>query len=184
MNSDALEQLKYPIGRFNAPKSINMEDVDYWITDIEMLPAKLRQLVSTLSDTQLDTPYRPQGWTVRQVVHHIPDSHLNSYIRFKWTLTEEKPTIKAYDEQAWANLFDTRQAPILHSLDFLQALHTKWVYLLRGLKPEDLQKSFIHPETGAEVRLDQNIAAYAWHGEHHYMHIKRLLERNNWINIE
>lgn len=175
------ESLKYPIGKFHWPESVTHEQAQNWIEEIERLPAKLRELVEGLSDDQLDTPYRPGGWTVRQVIHHIPDSHVNGYIRFKWTLTENKPVIKAYNEQEWAKLFDSQTAPIAHSLDFLEILHIKWVYLLRGLTKDQLERTFIHPETNKEVPLSIIIGLYTWHGEHHYMHVRCLLEREGWL---
>ena len=175
--------LKYPIGRFERPGKIDRITLNNWIAQIETLPERLLRLTNPLSSEQLDTPYRPDGWTVRQVLHHIADSHTNSYIRFKWALTESKPTIKAYDEKAWADLFDTRTAPIELSLSYLRALHAKWVYLLKGLSDSDLQKEFIHPSTQNLVPLDENIGLYAWHGEHHYMHIKNLIDRKGWFSL-
>jgi len=139
----------------------------------------MRAAVEGLSDEQLNTPYRPEGWTVRQVVHHVSDSHLNSYIRFKLALTEEHPTIKAYDENVWANLDDARNAPIDISLDLLEALHARWVLFLLSLKEKDFQRTFNHSELGA-VSLDKNIALYAWHGRHHVAHITSLRERMEW----
>ena len=133
-----------------------------------------------MSDAQLNTPYRPEGWTVRQLVHHISDSHHNSYIRFKWALTEDTPTIKAYNEKAWAELFDTRTAPIQLSLDHLSAVHAKLVYLLKGLSEPQLQRSFIHPDGNQETTLKENIARYAWHSNHHFAHIENLLKREGW----
>ena len=176
-----MENLKYPIGQVNIPNRISKEIISIWISDIEKFPSKLETLVQHLSEEQLNTPYRDGGWTVRQTIHHCGDSHVNSYIRFKWTLTEEQPTIKAYYEDRWAELFDTIEAPILLSLKFIKALHAKWVYLLKGLTEEDLNKSFIHPESGARISLKKNIGLYAWHCNHHYAHIENLLIRNHWI---
>ena len=147
MEKEVLEQLRYPIGKFEIPESITESKLEEWISVLETLPQRLSDLVSPLSEEQLETPYRPDGWTVRQLVHHISDNHHNSYIRFKWALTEDKPTIKAYDEKAWAELFDTRTAPILMSLYHLSAVHAKLVYLIRGLSKQDLKRSFIHPAT-------------------------------------
>jgi len=154
------------------------EEVNGWIDDIAALPADLRRVVSTLSERQLDTPYRPGGWTVRQVVHHLPDSHMNSFVRFKWALTERRPMIKAYDEKGWAVLPDYR-GPIADSLDMLKALHRRWVRLLRSLRWLELQREFVHPESGPST-LAVTIGAYAWHGQHHLAHIERLLEREGW----
>ncbi|MEX0289116.1 MAG: YfiT family bacillithiol transferase [Flavobacteriaceae bacterium] len=180
MEEKNIEQLKYPIGHFTCPESISQEMVTDWINQLEMLPSRLTDLVQPLTESQLETPYRPGGWTVRQVVHHISDSHHNSYTRFKWALTEDKPVIKAYDEKGWANIFDTRTAPIQMSLDHLTAVHAKLVHLLRGLSKEDLQRIFIHPDGQVETSLEENIGRYAWHGNHHYKHIEHLIEREGW----
>ncbi len=177
-----MEDLKYPIGQVHIPENISERDIENWICTIEEFPSKLENLVQNLSEEQLNTPYRNDGWTVRQTVHHCGDSHLNSYIRFKWTLTEDKPTIKAYFEDRWADLFDTKDAPIDLALNFIKALHAKWTYLLKGLSDEDLNKEFIHPESGDTVSLKKNIAIYAWHCKHHFAHIENLLIRNNWKN--
>ncbi|MGS2761340.1 YfiT family bacillithiol transferase [Sinomicrobium sp. M5D2P9] len=177
-----MEELQYPIGKFIAPEYIGKEQTDTWTGVLEAFPERLEKLVAGLADAQLDTPYRPGGWTVRQVVHHLYDSHTNSYVRFKWTLTEDSPVIKAYYEDRWAELFDTRSAAVTLALDGLKALHAKWVYLLRGLKDSDLQKTFVHPEGNREVALAENIGVYAWHCNHHYMHIRNLLERNGWLS--
>ena len=177
MAAENTEELRYPIGHFHAPGTITDIQVQDWIAELEALPVRLRDLVDPLPEETLHTPYRPGGWTVRQVIHHLSDSHHNSYIRFKWALTEVNPVIKAYDEKAWANLFDTRTAPIGMSLDHLQAVHTKLVYLLRGLDRSELKRTFVHPESGAVTSLEENIGRYAWHGNHHLAHIERLLER-------
>ena len=175
-----MEHLKYPIGQVNIPKIISENDIRNWISDIEKFPKKLETLVQQLSEEQLNTPYRDGGWTVKQTIHHCGDSHVHSYIRFKWALTEEQPIIKAYYEDRWAELFDTKDAPIALSLQFIKALHATWVYLLKGLSKEDLDKEFIHPESGANVSLKKNIGLYAWHCNHHYAHIENLLLRNDW----
>ena len=180
MEKETLEQLRYPIGKFNMPESITENDLKQWITVLENLPQRLSDLVTPLTEQQLETPYRPEGWTVRQLVHHISDSHHNSYIRFKWALTEDTPTIKAYDEKAWAELFDTRTAPIQMSLNHLSAIHAKLVYLLKGLSEEDLQRSFVHPDGNQETTLKENIGRYAWHSNHHYAHIENLIQRKGW----
>ncbi|MDT0551780.1 YfiT family bacillithiol transferase [Urechidicola vernalis] len=172
--------LKYPIGIANIPEDISTENIQDWIQIIEELPKKLKDLTSTLSENQLNTQYRPDGWTIRQVLHHIGDSHTNSYIRFKWALTEDKPIIKAYFEERWAELDDTKNAPITLALDHITALHAKMVYLFKNLSPDQLNKTFIHPETGDKISLKKNIGIYAWHSEHHYEHINQLLIRNNW----
>ncbi|REH47438.1 DinB family protein [Tenacibaculum gallaicum] len=175
-----MKQLKYPIGKPNIPNEISSELLAEWIAIIENFPEGLEKLVSNLSEEQLDTSYRKNGWTIRQVIHHCADSHHNSYTRFKWTLTEDKPVIKAYFEDRWAELFDSKNAPIQLSLDVLKALHAKWVYFLKGLTEDELNKSFIHPDGNEEVSLKENIGIYAWHCNHHYAHIEQLLIRNNW----
>jgi len=180
MEKDTLEQLRYPIGKFELPEEITEKDMDAWIMVLEQLPERLSRMVSPLTDAQLDTPYRPEGWTVRQLVHHISDSHHNSYIRFKWALTEDTPTIKAYDEKAWAELFDTRTAPIQLSLEHLRAVHAKLVYLLKGLSEAQLQRSFVHPDGNQKTTLKENIARYSWHSNHHCAHIENLLKREGW----
>jgi uncharacterized damage-inducible protein DinB len=139
----------------------------------------MRTAVQGLSDEQLNTPYRPEGWTVRQVVHHVPESHLNSYIRFKLAITEDEPTIKPYFEDRWAKLDDANTAPVELSLNLLDALHERWVWFLRSLKEGDFQRTFRHPEMGT-VSLDKNIALYAWHGRHHVAHVTSLRERMGW----
>jgi hypothetical protein len=171
--------LRYPIGHFTAPDTITPDQIVLWVDDIAALPAVLRRVVTPLTDSQLDTPYRPDGWTVRQVVHHLPDSHLNSLIRCKWALTEDRPIIKAYDEREWAALADYRQVPIAHSLDLLDALHVRWVGLFRSVSWTQLQRVFIHPDSGA-VSLVETVGAYAWHGRHHLAHIERLIAREGW----
>jgi hypothetical protein len=172
------DDLRYPIGPFAPAATVTPAQVQAWIDDIAALPADLRRTVMPLTDAQLDTPYRPGGWTVRQVVHHLPDSHMNSLIRFKWALTEDKPLIKAYDENGWAALPDCR-SPTAHSLDLLAALHARWVDLLHSLSWAQLQREFVHPESGA-VRLAVSVGDYAWHGRHHLAHIQRLIEREGW----
>ncbi|WP_405207722.1 YfiT family bacillithiol transferase [Aquimarina sp. LLG6339-5] len=164
--------LQYPIGKFKCPNTITKERITTWIKDIEELPKKIEKLVSGFSEAQLETPYRPDGWTARQVVHHIHDSHHNGYIRFKWALTEEQPVIKAYYEDRWAELFDTKSAPIHLSLNLIKALHAKWVYFLKGLSDEDLEKVFIHPEGDVAISLAEDIGIYAWHGNHHLAHLQ------------
>ncbi len=175
-----LEQLRYPKGRFQRPLSPGQQHIDQWISQIETLPSRFRQIAEPLNEEQLDTPYRPDGWTLRQVIHHVPDSHMNGYIRFKWALTEDKPTIKAYNEVAWAGLSDYHSLPAKASLQLLEALHARWVPLLRGLTAADLKRTFIHPEYGKEVSLDANIALYAWHGDHHLGHLEQTVKLKGW----
>lgn len=174
-----MNAMQYPIGQFAHDGTITANDIEGWIDDIAALPRELRAAVKDLNDAQLDTPYRPEGWTVRQVVHHLPESHMNLYIRFKWALTEDEPTIKAYDEVGWAELSDGRTAEIEPSLHLLDALHGRLVVLLRSLTREQLQRQFVHPESGPN-RLDRKIGDYAWHGKHHVAHITSLRDREGW----
>ncbi|WP_281542680.1 YfiT family bacillithiol transferase [Maribacter aestuarii] len=175
-----LDDLRYPIGHFECPENISQTHISDWIETLETLPKRLENLVQHFSVEHLETPYRPGGWTVRQVVHHIADSHHHSYTRFKWALTEEQPLIKAYEEKDWSNLFDARTAPIQLSLDHIKALHAKLVYLLKGLSPENMKSFYIHPEGKVKVTVAENIGKYAWHSNHHYAHIKNLAKRMGW----
>ncbi|MEK6282830.1 MAG: YfiT family bacillithiol transferase [Acidobacteriota bacterium] len=171
--------LRYPVGPFEFEGTLSSEERQAMIAEIAATPARMREAVAGLSAEQLDTPYRPDGWTVRQVVHHVPDSHLNSYTRFKLAITEDHPTIRAYDENLWANLDDARTAPIDMSLDLLEALHRRWVVFLGSFDENDFARTFQHPEIGV-VSVDKNVALYAWHGRHHVAHITSLRERNGW----
>lgn len=171
--------LRYPVGPFEYERALSLEQRQAMIDQIAATPENMRSAVAGLSEQQLNTPYRPEGWTVRQVVHHVPESHLNSYVRFKLAITEDEPTIKTYFEDRWAQLDDARTAPIELSLDLLEALHKRWVWFLRSLKDEDFQRTFRHPELGI-VSVDKNIALYAWHGRHHVAHITSLRERMRW----
>ncbi len=163
---------QFPIGPFVAPDTIEEATRTEWIDRIEALPARFRRAVEGLAPKALDTPYREGGWTRRQVAHHVADSHLNSLIRFKWTLTESNPTIKAYDERSWAELADYEVNPVSVSLDFLDALHARWVPLLRSLTEDQWRRTFVHPESGDTVDLATNVGIYAWHGDHHLAHIE------------
>ncbi len=175
-----LEELKYPIGKANIPENITKKNIESWISDIERFPHELEFLVRDLSENQLETTYREGGWTIRQVIHHCYDSHHNSYMRFKWALTEEQPIIKAYYEERWAELLDSKHSPILLTIDALKGLHAKWVYLLRMLTDKDLGKSFVHPDGKQAVSLKKNIGIYAWHCQHHFAHIEQLMIRKDW----
>lgn len=177
---EELQQLRYPIGKFQVPQSITTDRVKQWIETIAAAPQQIKEAVENLNDKQLDTPYRPGGWTVRQLVHHIADSHTNSYIRFKWTLTEDNPTIKAYDEKLWAELPEAKSAPVEISLLMLEAIHRRWVMMLQNLSPSDLKRTFVHPESGATIPLDVLMSLYAWHSKHHLAHIVNLKERKGW----
>jgi uncharacterized damage-inducible protein DinB len=171
-----LDPRRYPIGKFSFPQSTTADERRQWIDEIAAAPANLRAAVAGLSDAQLDTPYREGGWTVRQVVHHVPDSHLNSYVRFKLALTEDAPVIKPYDEALWAALPDAGMTPVETSLTMLEMLHDRWVRLLESLDEAAFARTFRHPELGL-VRLDQNLALYAWHGKHHVAQIQSLRDR-------
>ncbi|KAA3661951.1 MAG: putative metal-dependent hydrolase [Calditrichaeota bacterium] len=174
-----MEDLRYPIGQFIAPNVIEDVHIQEWIEEIKNLPAAMRKTVAGLTDEQLDTPYREGGWTVRQVVHHVADSHLNSMIRYKWALTEDKPVIKAYNEKLWAELPDTK-LDIALSLNFLDAFHEKWIAFLKTLSRDQLQREFYHPEAKRIMALDWMTGLYAWHGKHHVAHITSLRERKRW----
>jgi hypothetical protein len=171
--------LRYPVGPFKFDGTLSNGERQTLIDQIAATPEKMRAAVAGLSDEQIDTPYRPEGWTVRQVVHHVPESHMNSYVRFKLAITEEEPTIKAYFEDRWAQLDDAQHAPIGLSLNLLDALHERWVWFLRSLKDADFQRTFYHPEMGT-ISLNENIALYAWHGRHHVAHVTSLRERMGW----
>ena len=175
-----MEDLRYPIGNFAYAGPLTGSGRSVCIARIAAAPAKLRAAVAGLSDPQLDTPYRPEGWTIRQVVHHLPDSHLNAYTRFRLALTESSPTIKPYEEARWAELPDARSAPIEVSLGLLDALHVRWVLLLRQLKPDDWSLTYHHPEHRRDWTLDEVLAMYAWHGEHHVAHVTSLRQRQGW----
>ncbi|WP_026575571.1 YfiT family bacillithiol transferase [Bacillus sp. UNC438CL73TsuS30] len=170
--------MKYPIGKFQFNGEITNNITKDWINEIESLPRLLRDAVKDLDYEQLDTPYRSGGWTVRQVIHHLADSHMNAYVRFKLALTEEKPVIKPYEETKWAELSDYK-LPIDISLSLLDTLHQRWTNLLRSLSPADMDKTFIHPDSG-EVSIGKNIGIYAWHGRHHLAHITSLCNRKGW----
>lgn len=172
---------RYPIGKFAAPSPISRNDIDRWIHEIERLPDQVRRVVQPLAAEQLDTPYREGGWTIRQVVHHLADSHMNSVIRFKLALTEDRPTIRPYFEERWAELADVRNLSISLGLDFLTLLHARWAILLQGMKDAEWKREFIHPDSGL-VTLERNAGIYAWHGSHHLAHITRLLERRGWTS--
>lgn len=170
---------RYPIGKFDKNIIVTSEMRNEFINTIEELSAELRKEVGTLNDEQLNTRYREGGWTVKQVVHHLPDSHLNSYVRFKLALTENNPTIKTYEEHLWAELKDSFQTPISVSLTLLESLHTRWAVLLRSLTDEEFNKTIQHPEWG-NISLNTMLAMYAWHCKHHLAHITELKKRMGW----
>lgn len=171
--------LSYPIGRFDFKQPVDVDAIPALIDDVAAAPMMLRDAVRGLDPEQLDTPYRPGGWTVRQTIHHVADSHMNSYIRLRLALTETEPAIRPYEQQLWAELPDARTAPVEVSLQLLDSLHARWVALLRTLAPADFGRCFRHPELGL-VRLDTNLALYAWHGKHHTAHITGLRQRMGW----
>jgi hypothetical protein len=172
--------LRYPIGPFVWPQSLTVKERDAAIAAVARAPSELRSAISGLTDSQLDTPYRPDGWTVRQVVHHVPDSHLNAYSRFKLALTEDYPTIKPYKESAWAELADGNSKLIDASLTLLEGLHARWVFLLERMKPAEFDRRVKHPEHDRVITLDMLLAMYAWHGKHHVAHITGLRDRSGW----
>ena len=175
-----LDKRRYPVGplpRNSAP--LDARARAELLSVFEQTPATIRGLVERLSDAELETPYRPGGWTIRQVVHHVPDSHLNAYVRFKLALTEDSPTIKPYDEARWAELADTHETPVKTSLAMLDALHDRWVRLLKSMKADDFQRKLNHPEAGP-MTLDAVLGLYAWHGRHHVAHITSTRERLGW----
>jgi uncharacterized damage-inducible protein DinB len=174
-----MSDLRYPIGTFVPVDRLSQDERAAAIAEISAFPAELARAVAGLSDEQLDTPYRPGGWTVRQVVHHLPDSHLNAYVRFRLALTEDEPTIKPYAEKRWAELPDARSGPIEPSLALLAAVHVRWTRLLEALPEADFARTYLHPDDGRRT-LDRTLALYVWHGRHHLAHITRLAERMGW----
>jgi len=170
---------RYPIGKFTFDGALSDAQRRQFLDDIEQTPTRLRASVQGLSEKQLDTPYRDGGWTVRQVVHHIPDSHMNSYVRFKLALTEDDPTIRPYMEDRWAELPEAKSAPIELSLVLLESLHRRWNLVLRNIQPEQWRRTFRHPEAGT-MSLEKALAIYAWHGRHHVAHVTSLRERMGW----
>ncbi len=170
---------RYPVGAFQSRTELSSEERHTMIDQIAATPARMREAVAGLDDARLDTPYREGGWTVRQVVHHVPDSHMNAYIRLKFALTEHEPVIKPYDEATWAELPDSRDTPIEVSLALLEALHARWTGLMRALKEEDFRRTLVHPDHGTRT-IDWLVAMYSWHGRHHTGHITSLRQRMNW----
>jgi uncharacterized damage-inducible protein DinB len=171
--------LSYPVGKFDVKAPVAPDRRPQLIEEIAAVPARYRNAVRDLDDGQLDTPYRPGGWTVRQVVHHVADSHMNAYIRFRLALTEDSPTIKPYEQAKWAELRDAKTAPVEVSLELIDGLHQRLSDLLRSFSEDDFARTFRHPELGV-VRLDTNLALYAWHGRHHAAHITGLRDRMGW----
>lgn len=170
-----IEQLKFPIGKFSKPEIISEEHILHWISEIETFPNRIRQLTNELSVAQLNWIYRPEGWTIKQVVHHCADSHINSFVRFKLALTEEIPTIKPYEEAKWAELRDGLDDDISASLQIIEGVHYRWVLLLKSLDAAQLHRQFSHPETKKIYCLDEIIGLYAWHCNHHLAHIEQAI---------
>lgn len=180
MEESQLEKLRYPIGRFNYQGDASATEIKKWVRDIEQLPANLKKSVKGLNEKKLNTVYREDGWTVKQVVHHLADSHINAYIRLKLALTENVPTINPYDESVWAEFDDGKNLPIKISLSLLESLHTRWTNTLKKMKPEDFQKKYFHPESHREIPLLEMTSLYAWHCKHHCAHITALRKRMKW----
>lgn len=175
-----LDKLRFPIGDYKKPSKITSQDISKWIDDIERFPLRLVNEVKHLTEDQLNITYRPEGWTIKQVIHHCADSHINSIVRFKLTLTEDKPIIKPYFEDRWAELSDVKHAPIDSSIKLLEGLHLRWATLLKHLTKSELKKTFVHPEHGREFSIEETIGVYAWHCNHHLAHITSLKERKGW----
>ncbi|MGC2193557.1 MAG: bacillithiol transferase BstA [Terriglobales bacterium] len=170
---------RYPIGKFSFEGALTEDQKLKFLDDVEQTPTRLRAAVQGLSEQQLDTPYRDGGWTVRQLVHHVPDSHVNSYVRFKLALTEEEPTIRPYMEDRWAELPEAKTAPVELSLGLLESLHKRWNLTMRAIKPNEWKRTFRHPEMGS-MNLEKALALYAWHGRHHVAHVTALREKMGW----
>ena len=180
MTQTVSSDLSYPVGKFAEPDAYTPERRRLYIEQIAALPANLRAAVAGWDDARLDEPYRPGGWTVRQLLHHVPDSHLNAYVRFKLALTEDEPTIKPYDQDRWSQMADTRVTPVEVSLALLDAVHVRWVNVLRAMSAADFQRAYFHPELGHRVPLDYALAMYAWHSRHHLAHVTELKRRKGW----
>ena len=180
MQTAGSPDLRFPVGRYDPPERITAEHRRAWIADIAAAPAAFRAAVAGLDNAQLDTPYRPDGWTVRQVVHHVPDSHMNSYVRFRLALTEDNPVAKPYDEALWAELPDAKSMPVDVSLQLLECLHGRWVMLLEAMTPEQYARTFVHPGLKRTMTLEWNLGLYAWHSRHHAAHITSLRQRMGW----
>lgn len=176
-----IEQLKYPIGHFTLPENPNDALRSEWLSDLATLPGRLESAISTLNDKQLDTPYRPDGWTTRQVVHHLADSHLNAFCRIKLTMTEDSPTIKPYHEGEWAKADDYHKMPVSSSINILRGLHERMVFVLKNMTAEERAKFYFHPEyDGRKYTMEEVMGLYAWHCNHHLAHINNLKKREGW----
>jgi len=177
---ESMELLQYPTGRFNWPKEVSDAEIEQAIETIAGFPVQIRKVVEILKPEQLDTPYRPDGWTVRQVVHHCADSHMNAYIRFKLALTEDNPVIKPYDQARWAMLVDSKVIAPETSLNLIKGVHERWVMIMDNMNPEEWERGFVHPEYNVSQTLGQAVMMYRWHCGHHLAHITRLAERMGW----
>lgn len=175
-----MEELRFPIGKYTKPEVIDFKIYKEYIGDIQSFPIQLKEAVENLSDLQLDTPYRHDGWTIRQVVHHCADSHMNSFIRFKLALTEDKPVIKPYFEDRWAELGESKFMPLEASLKIIEGVHERWVVLLKSLSESEMKRTLIHPEHGTEISIEENAGIYSWHCRHHLAHIKNLIKVKGW----
>jgi hypothetical protein len=180
MTEQELQNLKYPIGEFKIKQSITPDDIKWYINTIELFPAKIKQAVAGLTDEQLDTRYRPEGWTIRQVIHHVTDSHINSYTRFKLALTEDTPEILPYHEELWAELPEAKSGPLELSIPLLEALHKRWTAMLKNISPPALKRRLYHPGTKTEMTIESLMSLYSWHCDHHLAHIIRLKKQKNW----
>jgi hypothetical protein len=180
-NESDIEMLAYPIGRFEIPAGYDEASLNQWISKIEASPKWYDYSIENLDEEQLNTPYRPGGWTIIQVIHHVADSHMNGYTRFKLALTEQSPEIKPYDEKLWANLPDVSDVPVNVSITLIHALHRRWASLMRHMKPEDWERTYFHPESQRSIPLWEAAASYSWHSKHHFEHIFRLRERMGWV---
>lgn len=180
MQNLELEKLKYPIGRFSIPNTITVDQRKQWIEAIKKLPHELVAMTQTWNVGQWKTPYRPDGWTAQQLVHHIADSHMNSLLRFKIGLTEDTPTIKTYDQDAWVKLKDVESLPAAVSLNIISGIHQRFVMVLENMSDEDFKRKVFHPEMNKNISLEEMLALYGWHSDHHYMHLKNLKKASGW----
>lgn len=180
MDTVSLEQLRYPEGKFSFNANADTKEIEHWISQIKKLPSDVRNAVKGLSEEQLNTTYREGGWTVKQVVHHLADSHINAYVRIKLALTENHPTIKPYEEAKWAELVDAKNLPVEISLSLLDSLHARWVHVLKQLSANEYEKTVFHPESKRDMSVKFLISLYAWHSKHHTAHITSLRERKRW----
>lgn len=180
MDTISLDQLKYPIGKYAFNKDAGENEINQWVSEIGQFPATLKNAVKGLNDAQLDAPYREGGWTVRQVVHHMADSHMNAFIRLKLALTEDHPTIKPYEENLWAEMSDSKNFPIESSLSLVESLHVRWVQMLKNIKTSELDRTVYHPSSKRDMSVKFLLGLYAWHGKHHVAHITELRKRMKW----